>query len=402
VAVAFTAVIVLASPLKEPTAEILGRTQPNLFDLLIALFAALAGVFAIIRELPGTIVGVAIATALMPPLAVVGYGLATWNLPVLGGALALFVTNFVTIALCATVMARIYGFGNSLSVHQSWLQTVMLVVVFAALAAPLGVSLNRIAAETATVSRVRSLLSRDFGPRARITQLSVDFQAHPIAVHSVVITPGPRLQESDVVREKLERALDKPLTLQLDQVRVDRNGGTLEAQRAELETADASVARSAADRIVSLVAAAAGASPDVVTIDRDRKRASAAFAALPGATIEIYRAIELRTEAATEGWSVSLVPPFEPLPMIRFADGSDVIDDAAREAILDSAWAARRWNAPALRVPGLPKSGSQDNGHPGLAQRRALAIASLLRDQGVAPVAAPPGGRTFTLSVTAL
>ena len=121
VAVAFTALVVLASPLKEPTAEILGRTQPNLFDLLIALFAALAGVFAIIRGLPGTIVGVAIATALMPPLAVVGYGLATWNLPVLGGALALFVTNFVTIALSATVMARVYGFGNSLSLHQSWL-----------------------------------------------------------------------------------------------------------------------------------------------------------------------------------------------------------------------------------------------------------------------------------------
>ena len=76
-AVAFTALIVLASPLKAPTAEILARTRPNLFDLLVALFAALAGTFAIIRGRGETIVGVAIATALMPPLAVVGYGLAT-------------------------------------------------------------------------------------------------------------------------------------------------------------------------------------------------------------------------------------------------------------------------------------------------------------------------------------
>ena len=98
-AVAFTALIVMVSPLKEQTAEILARTRPNLFDLLVALFAALAGSFAIIRGRGETIVGVAIATALMPPLAVVGYGLATWNLPVLGGSLALFVTNFVTIAL---------------------------------------------------------------------------------------------------------------------------------------------------------------------------------------------------------------------------------------------------------------------------------------------------------------
>jgi uncharacterized membrane protein len=55
---------------------------------------------------------VAIATALMPPLAVFGYGLSTWNLPVLGGSLALFVTNFITIALSAMIMARYYGFGH--------------------------------------------------------------------------------------------------------------------------------------------------------------------------------------------------------------------------------------------------------------------------------------------------
>jgi uncharacterized hydrophobic protein (TIGR00271 family) len=81
-AVAFTWLVVAFSPLKEATAEILSRTRPNLFDLLVALFAALAGTYAIIKGRGGTIVGVAIATALMPPLAVVGYGLATWNMPV--------------------------------------------------------------------------------------------------------------------------------------------------------------------------------------------------------------------------------------------------------------------------------------------------------------------------------
>ncbi len=88
VAVTFTAIIVLASPLKAPTVEILSRTRPNLFDLLVALFAAMAGTFAIIRGRGETIVGVAIATALMPPLAVMGYGLATWNMTVLGGSAA--------------------------------------------------------------------------------------------------------------------------------------------------------------------------------------------------------------------------------------------------------------------------------------------------------------------------
>lgn len=166
-ALLFTALIVLASPLKAPTAEILARTRPNLFDLLVALFAGLAGTFAIIRGRGETIVGVAIATALMPPLAVVGYGLATGNAPIMGGALALFVTNFITIALAAMAMARFYGFGHFLSKQQSWAQTFILLLVFVAMSIPLGISLSRIAGETVTATKVRSFLMGRFGDRAR-------------------------------------------------------------------------------------------------------------------------------------------------------------------------------------------------------------------------------------------
>jgi uncharacterized hydrophobic protein (TIGR00271 family) len=133
-AVAFTALIVLCSPLKSATPEILARTRPNLFDLVVALFSALAGTFALIRGKGDTIVGVAIATALMPPLATVGFGLATGNAAIAGGAFALFATNFVTIALSATIMARLYGFGHYLSSQQSWLQTGLLIAVFVVMA----------------------------------------------------------------------------------------------------------------------------------------------------------------------------------------------------------------------------------------------------------------------------
>ena len=76
-AILFCALIVFVSPLQTVTEEIAARTRPNLFDLLVALFSALAGSYAVIRGREGTIVGVAIATALMPPLAVVGFGMAT-------------------------------------------------------------------------------------------------------------------------------------------------------------------------------------------------------------------------------------------------------------------------------------------------------------------------------------
>lgn len=74
------ALIVKLAPFIPPTQEILARTNPNLFDLLVAIVSGLVAGYAVIRQQGGTFAGVAIATALMPPLAVSGYGLQprTW------------------------------------------------------------------------------------------------------------------------------------------------------------------------------------------------------------------------------------------------------------------------------------------------------------------------------------
>lgn len=397
-AVAFTALIVLCSPLKAPTAEILARTRPNLFDLLVALFAALAGTFAIIRGRGETIVGVAIATALMPPLAVVGYGLATGNMAVLGGALALFATNFLTIALSATVMARYYGFGHYLSGTQSWAQTIVLMLVFVAMGVPLALSLGRIASETVTATQVRSFLNGAFGSTARVTQLDVDFDRTPIAVRSVVIAPRTSAKDSKALQAQLAKRLGQPVKLQLDQVLLDPSAGALETQRAELrQTSDAAAAEDAeAARIVGLVSLAAGVPDEAVTLDRDHHRASATAAPLPGAGPDAFRVLEQRASAAAKGWQVTIVPPLAQLPAIRFGTALDTLDPAGRNAVLLSVWEARRWNIPALAVPGLP-AGDTAPPKPTLNQRRALVIAALLRENGMQAVPAPGGGQTVTL-----
>ena len=103
-------VLTVLSPLKEPTAEILARTRPNFFDLLIAVFSGIAGAYAVIKQRGETIIGVAIATALMPPVATVGFGLGTGDMGIAGGAFFLFMTNLVAIALAATLTAGFYGF----------------------------------------------------------------------------------------------------------------------------------------------------------------------------------------------------------------------------------------------------------------------------------------------------
>lgn len=91
--------------------ELLARTKPTIYDVMIALFGGLAGVMEISRKEKGTVLsGVAIATALMPPLCTVGYGLANLNWQNAVGALYLFFINSVFIALAAYITAQYLHF----------------------------------------------------------------------------------------------------------------------------------------------------------------------------------------------------------------------------------------------------------------------------------------------------
>lgn len=91
--------------------ELLARTRPTIYDVFIALFGGLAGVLETARKEKGTVMaGVAIATALMPPLCTVGYGIANLSLQYTLGALFLFSINCIFIALAAYLMAKFLKF----------------------------------------------------------------------------------------------------------------------------------------------------------------------------------------------------------------------------------------------------------------------------------------------------
>lgn len=99
------------SPLNDAHSEILARTTPNIYDVLIALFGGLAGIVATSTKQKGNVIpGVAIATALMPPLCTAGYGLATFQFNYSIGALYLFIINTVFIALATFVTVRLLKF----------------------------------------------------------------------------------------------------------------------------------------------------------------------------------------------------------------------------------------------------------------------------------------------------
>lgn len=100
------------SPLHIAQSELLARTSPTVWDAFIAFFGGLAGIVAGSRrdKVTNVIPGVAIATALMPPLCTAGYGLATGNLYYFAGAFYLFLINSVCISLATLLIVRFLGY----------------------------------------------------------------------------------------------------------------------------------------------------------------------------------------------------------------------------------------------------------------------------------------------------
>lgn len=95
------------TPLNDAYSELLSRTTPTIYDVLIALFGGLAGIMANSSNQKGNVIpGVAIATALMPPLCTAGYGLATMQLSFFFGAFYLFTINTVFIALATFITLK--------------------------------------------------------------------------------------------------------------------------------------------------------------------------------------------------------------------------------------------------------------------------------------------------------
>lgn len=120
----------LISPISEAQSELLARTQPTVYDVLIAFFGGLAGIVASSTKSKGNVIpGVAIATALMPPLCTAGYGLASGNLIYFLGAFYLYFINSVFISLATFLGVRVMHFQRKEFVDKTREKTVRKYIV---------------------------------------------------------------------------------------------------------------------------------------------------------------------------------------------------------------------------------------------------------------------------------
>jgi uncharacterized hydrophobic protein (TIGR00271 family) len=390
-AIAQAALIVWLSPLQTITPEILARTHPNFFDLLVAVFSGIAGAYAVTQHRGETLVGVAIATALMPPLAVIGFGVATANWAIFSGAGGLFMTNLLAIGLTASLVAKVFGFGSSNSGHATVWQTITVVGVFAVLSVPLGLSLKQIAGESVETSMIRSTLQNYFARLGgHIYGIQVTFpNSRPVHVETLVLVQKVRSSATPELRQLLRSSLHIPVDLTLSQIPI-RPRETLDQQaieqltrKLEAEPSMNSVFRpspSVSENVSSLMKL----SPLDVSDDSGQKHIVIRCNVHTGEQLAEFRARFSSLQNTYSNWTIGVELGFRALPSLTFSQGSAALD-ANNQALLENIiWLLDTSNIHLVDVTGYSDTaGRNPNTNRRMALSRARAVSDRLQHAGI-------------------
>ncbi|MEC4984980.1 MAG: TIGR00341 family protein [Oscillatoria sp. PMC 1068.18] len=203
--------------------EILARVNPTLIDLGVAMAAGAAGAFAKCRRSIGdALPGVAIAVALVPPLSVIGIGLAIGSQSVTGGATLLFLTNLISIIFTGGLVFLFHRYGSLERAKKGLLVSVIAITV---LGLPLGFSLKNLLIKENVRRSISVLIRRQtltFSDKD-IRTIQVVPQKDELFVEIEVAAASNAISERQVklVRDFLEKELERPVNLQVKVIPVN-------------------------------------------------------------------------------------------------------------------------------------------------------------------------------------
>ena len=203
--------------LKTITPEIAARTNPTLIDLVIALAAGAAGAFANTRRrIADALPGVAIAVALVPPLSVVGIGLALRNSSLAFGASVLFITNLTGIIFSGVIILLLQSYGSVKRAKQGLIFSLVMLLV---LGLPLGLSLKGLIVENNVRYSANQIVRNDVDTfnNSDIRTIKVFSGQEPIVVE-IEVAADPNFLDRDrlmVVERLLTKKLEQPVELKV-------------------------------------------------------------------------------------------------------------------------------------------------------------------------------------------
>lgn len=213
--------------LQELPGEVLSRTRPTPIDLGIALAGGLAAAYAMTRpNLSAALPGVAIATALMPPLCTVGVGLAMARWEVASGAVLLFITNAITIAFASALVFFLRGFSAEARRSGQRLprSLVLSAVLVAVLLVPLSYYSIKFFREAADNRLINTIVSQEVGrlDGARLVDVQVLRRDGELdLLISIRTSSALRYEEVVALQEAIVNGINRPVSLKIEQVIAD-------------------------------------------------------------------------------------------------------------------------------------------------------------------------------------
>ncbi|MCB2063811.1 MAG: DUF389 domain-containing protein, partial [Novosphingobium sp.] len=372
--------------------EILARTEPTLLDLAVALFSGIAGGYATVIGKGGTAIGVAIATALMPPLAVVGYGMGVLQVQFALGALLLFLTNLAAITLSFAVIARMSGAAKPLyKVEWKPRFVAIIFVAFLVLAVPLTMTLSRLSKEATMRIAARSAITEACGGKdADIAQLEVSWPLFDKpSVQALVVAPTYSSNAEMQSRKRISAFMGTPVDVNLQQLQA------ADFQSQTRAMIDAAMQRTAAGIAADVppydrIRASIGLPTHGIWANRAERRVYVEPIAAPGWTLTDYAEVEKSANSQQKDWNVRILPPASEELRVLIRQGDRTPEDAISPAT--AAWALKRWGMGAVTIA-APKVEETDAM---IEQFRTAGVASAL-DSEDAPV--PPEGRAVVAVV---
>jgi len=205
----FAAIITLLVPMKVHTSVIDDRLSPTLLDLGIAVFSGIAAAYAHAKEgIAKSLAGVAIAVALVPPLAVAGIGIGWWDWEVFSGAFLLYLTNLAGIILFSGLTFLLLGFAPFKRAKIGLIYGLLIILL---VAVPLSFSFNRIKQEALVTSQLEGATING----VILRNVKVRFRKN-LRISIKMVAPEP-LDDAKMknIKQEIENRIDKKIVLEI-------------------------------------------------------------------------------------------------------------------------------------------------------------------------------------------
>lgn len=211
----FSAILTLFLPLDIITTQMSSRINPNLLDLFVAIFSGIAGAYAMSKEeVAKSLAGVAIAVALVPPLAVTGIGIGWGNVDIIYGSFLLFLTNFIGMIIAASITFIILGFAP---IHRARKSLVYSMIMLVIVSIPLIFSFYSLILQSNDYEKIKNLQKLTINNKnIEIKLHNINSTAKYVTIDLDIISTSHLSDfEYNMLKEQLEKKMKKNVILQI-------------------------------------------------------------------------------------------------------------------------------------------------------------------------------------------